>query len=399
MRIGIYGGTFNPIHNTHIEIARAALKQFDLDYINFLVAGTPPHKSTAESIADKCRLEMVELAIKDEPKFGIDDRELYRSGKSYSYITMTELKKEHPNDEIFFIMGSDSLINFKNWVKPDIISECATLLVAPRLGDDFEKLEHTIYECKNLFEGDFFLIDYKANGLASSIIRHDFYKKIEKIRDLLNPKVFDYITEHNLYSPYSYSYNDVLKLAEEMKKELKPGRYIHTLGVAQISYSLAIKWNYPAITAMIAGMLHDSAKCLSDDKRISICEKNNIPITKIERKFPHLLHGKVGAYFCGSKYNIKDKQIAHAIAVHTTGCPAMNLLDKIVFVADYIEPMRDKQPRLDILRSTAYTDLDQCVYMILEDTVNYLNENPDMVDPTTIETFNYYKAYMKERGI
>lgn len=398
MRIGIYGGTFNPIHNTHIEIAKAALSQFELDYLYYLVAGTPPHKSTAESVADMCRLEMVELAIKDEPKIGIDNRELYRSGKSYSYLTMSEIKKEHPDDEIFFIMGSDSLINFKNWRNPDIISDCATILVAPRLGDDMASLEKAIHECKNLFEGDFLLIDYQANGLASSVIRKNFYNDSESIKDFVKPQVYDYIIEHNLYSKYSYTYDDVLKLAEEMKKELKPGRYIHTLGVAQISYSLAIKWNYPAISAMIAGMLHDSAKCLTDEKRISICEKNNIPITEIEREYPHLLHGKVGAHFCKSKYNIKDKQIAHAIAVHTTGCPAMSLLDKIIFVADYIEPMRDKQPRLDILRSVAYTDLDLCVYMILEDTVAYLNENPKMVDPTTIDTFNYYKAYMKERG-
>ena len=95
MRIGIYGGTFNPIHNTHIEIAEAALAQFKLDTVYFLVAGTPPHKDTAETISDINRLEMVSIAIKDNPKFSIDDRELYRSGKSYSYITMTELKKEH----------------------------------------------------------------------------------------------------------------------------------------------------------------------------------------------------------------------------------------------------------------------------------------------------------------
>ncbi len=182
-----------------------------------------------------------------------------------------------------------------------------------------------------------------------------------------------------------------------MQKELKPSRYTHTLGVANMAYSLAIKWNYPAINAMVAGMLHDSAKCISDEKRINICKKNNIPITEIEYKYPHLLHGKVGAYFCKSKYDIFDEQIAHSIAVHTTGCPGMNLLDKIIFIADYIEPGRDKQPRLDILRSVAFEDIDKCVYMILEDSVAYLNENPDMVDPTTIDTFNYYQKYMEER--
>lgn len=395
-RIGVYGGTFNPIHKTHIEIAKAALNQFNLDIVYFLVAGAPPHKDTAEKISDINRLEMVRIAIKGQEKLSIDDREIYRAGKSYSYITFSEYYKEHPDDEIFFIMGSDSLINFKNWVNPDVISEYATVLVAPRLGDDFEGLEKAIYECKTMFEGDFMLIDYKANGLSSSEIRKSFYND-ENVKGYVESDVADYIFKHNLYSNYLYTNADISRLDNEMKKELKPSRYVHTLGVAATAYDLAIRWNYPAVTAQVAGILHDCAKCISDEKRINVCEKNHIPITDIERKYPHLLHGKVGAYYCKSKYDVYDEQVAHAIAVHTTGCPNMNLLDKIIFVADYIEPGRDKQPRLDVIRYTAFNDLDLCVYLILEDSVNYLNSNPDMVDPTTIETFEYYKKYMKER--
>lgn len=394
MRIGIYGGTFNPIHNTHIEIAKAALKQFSLDKVYFMVAGAPPHKDTAESISDICRLEMVSLAIKNEPNLFIDNREIYRAGKSYSYISLTEIKNEHPDDEIFFIMGSDSLLAFNTWVKPEVISECATVLVAPRLGDHMDTLVKAIDECKRTYSGDFNLIDYEANGLASSVIRKNFYTD-ESVRIGLKQEVIDYIVNHNLYSPYTYDYNDILKLSQEMQKELKSSRYVHTLGVATTAYALALKWNYPAYTAMVAGILHDCAKCISDEKRINVCEKNNIPIREIEYKYPHLLHGKVGAFYCKSKYDVFDEQVAHAISVHTTGCPEMNLLDKIIFVADYIEPGRDKQPRLDVLRSMAYTDLDQCVFMILEDTVNYLNENPEMVDSTTIDTYNYYLKEQK----
>ena len=395
-RIGVYGGTFNPIHNTHIGIAKAALSQYKLDKVYFLVAGTPPHKNTADGISDFNRLEMVRLAIKDIPYFDIDEREIMRAGKSYSYITFTEYHNEMPEDEIFFIMGSDSLINFKNWVKPDVISEYATVLVAPRAGDDTATIEHAIFECKNMFDGDFMLIDYKANALASSGIRESFYSSDVNKAEVPD-SVREYITQHNLYNKYCYSFSDVIRLDEEMKKELKPGRYIHTIGVANMAYSLAIRWDYPAINAMVAGMLHDCAKCISDEKRISVCEKNNIPITDIEYKYPHLLHGKVGAHYCKSKYDIFDEQIAHAIEVHTTGCPNMNLLDKIIFVADYIEPGRDKQPRLDVIRAMAFKDLDMCVYLILEDSVNYLNSNPDMVDPTTIDTFEFYKSYIEKR--
>ncbi len=395
MRIGIYGGTFNPIHNTHIEIAQAAKRQFDLDIVYFLISGTPPHKDTSETVADLCRYDMVRLAIEGIDGLEIDDREIYRAGKSYSYITFTELHQEHPDDELFFIMGSDSLINFKNWVKPEIISQYCNVLAAPRAGDDMDKIEQSIHECKNIFEGDFFLIDYIANDIASSSIRNKIRINPD-IKKQMPEAVFNYIIEHNLYTQDSYTMEDVMRLDDEMKKELKVSRYVHTIGVAQTAYSLAIRWNYPAVNAMVAGMLHDCAKCISDEKRINVCEKNNIPITDIEYKYPHLLHGKVGAYYAKEKYSINDEQIAHAIAVHTTGCPAMNLLDKIIFVADYIEPGRDKQPRLDIIRSVAYSDLDLCVYMILEDSVNYLNSNPDMVDPTTIDTFNYYRKLLNK---
>ncbi|SDB09527.1 nicotinate-nucleotide adenylyltransferase [Pseudobutyrivibrio sp. YE44] len=396
MRIGIYGGTFNPIHNTHLEIAKAAKSQYALDKVFFLIAGTPPHKNTAEAVADSCRLEMLSLAISSEKDFYIDDREIYRAGKSYSYITIKELKEEHPNDEIFFIMGSDSLLNFNTWVNPDIISKYSSILVAPRLGDEIEEITSVIEECKSLYEGDFLLINYVANGIASSTVRAGFYKDLS-VREALGSQVIDYIIEHNLYNQYNYTYQDVINLSEEMKKELKPGRYNHTLGVASTAYDLAINWNYPAYTAMVAGMLHDCAKCISDEKRLEECAKNNIPVTEIEKEYPHLLHGKVGALYCKEKYQVFDEQIAHAIAVHTTGCPNMNLLDKIIYVADYIEPGRNKQPRLDIIRYMAYTDLDKCVYMILEDSVAYLSENPDMVDPTTIDTYNYYVNYMKEK--
>ena len=394
-RIGVYGGTFNPIHNTHIEIAKAALNQFKLDKVYFLVAGNPPHKDTADNISDINRLEMVRLAIAGMDDFAIDDREILRAGKSYSYITFTEYHNEHPNDEIFFIMGSDSLLNFKNWVQPDVISEFVTVLVAPRLGDEMSLLEQAIYECKNMFEGDFMLIDYKANGVSSSDIRRSFYRDGSARGHILD-KVADYIELHNLYGT-NYTNDDIERLDNEMQKELKPGRYIHTVGVANMAYSLAVRWNYPPVTAQVAGLLHDCAKCITDEKRLSVCEKNHIPVTDIERKYPHLLHGKVGAHYCKSKYNIYDEQVAHAISVHTTGCPDMNLLDKIIFVADYIEPGRDKQPRLDVIRYMAFTDLDLCVYLILEDSVNYLNSNPDMVDPTTIDTFNFYKKYIEER--
>lgn len=188
-----------------------------------------------------------------------------------------------------------------------------------------------------------------------------------------------------------YVFNDVKDLLPKLEKALKPGRYLHTLGVMNTAFSLAVKHNYPAYNAMLAGLLHDCAKCISDEERIDVCKSHNIEIRPVEKKFPHLLHGKAGAVFAKEKYKISDEEILHAITYHTTGCPNMSTLDKIIYIADYIEPSRNKQRRLDEVRAAAYEDLDRCLLMILEDSVNYLSENPDMVDEMTIDTYNYYK--------
>ncbi|MCI5823080.1 MAG: bis(5'-nucleosyl)-tetraphosphatase (symmetrical) YqeK [Lachnospiraceae bacterium] len=187
-----------------------------------------------------------------------------------------------------------------------------------------------------------------------------------------------------------------MTIQKEVQNELKPERFEHTLGVMYTAGNLAYRYHISSGKALVAGLLHDCAKCLSDERRLDICREQNIPMSDIEKKNPHLLHGKVGAYLAKEKYGISDDDVLHSIAVHTTGCVDMSILDKIIYVADYIEPHRDKAPRLPEIREMAYINLDQCVYMILEDTVNYLGNNPENLDETTVKTFEYYKNILKK---
>ena len=144
--------------------------------------------------------------------------------------------------------------------------------------------------------------------------------------------------------------------------------------------------------AQLAGLLHDCAKCIPNEKKLKICVKNNIPVTQVEKDNPFLLHAKVGAFLARVLYEVEDEEILHAISVHTTGAPAMNTLDKIVFIADYIEPKRDKAANLKEIRKTAFEDLDEALKMILCDTIHYLNgsKNDKNIDPMTLETYHYY---------
>ncbi len=183
----------------------------------------------------------------------------------------------------------------------------------------------------------------------------------------------------------------IQKIKKELKKELDKNRYHHTIGVMYTAASLAMRYEYDIEQAMLAGLLHDCAKCIPDKEKLAICRKNAIQMRDIEIENPFLLHAKLGAYIAKEQYKISDSEILHAIEVHTTGEPAMNLLDKIIFVSDYIEPARDKAPNLVQIRKLAFCDLDAAVLKILNDTLNFLNKKRGSIDEKTHETYEYYK--------
>ena len=175
-----------------------------------------------------------------------------------------------------------------------------------------------------------------------------------------------------------------------MKKVQDARRFEHTLGVEYTAAALAMRYGANVTEALTAGLLHDCAKCLTDEKRLSICEKRNIPMTDLERRNPFLLHAKVGAYLAREKYGVKNQNILNAIHNHTTGRQDMSLLEKIVFVADYIEPGRKQAPNLAEIRKLAFQNLDEALMKILEDTLRYLKASGGEIDPMTEETWNYY---------
>ncbi len=185
---------------------------------------------------------------------------------------------------------------------------------------------------------------------------------------------------------------DLKKIRKAMEKSLTTKRYEHTLGVAYTATSLAMRYDADIKNAQLAGLLHDCAKCLSDEKRLSICEKHNISINDIERRNPFLLHAKVGSFLAMDEYKVNDSDVINAILNHTTGRPGMSLLEKIIFIADYIEPGRKQAPNLKEIRKLAFIDLDEALLKVLEDTLEYLRETDEEIDPMTEKTYEYYKA-------
>ncbi len=183
------------------------------------------------------------------------------------------------------------------------------------------------------------------------------------------------------------------KLRKQLEKELKPDRFDHTLGVAYTAASMAMVHGANVEKALIAGMLHDCAKCMSHDEQIKICEKNKIEITEVERRNHSLLHAKAGMYLARTKYDIYDTEILNAIRFHTTGKEDMSLLEKIIYIADFIEPNRKPLEGMETIRKEAFTDIDRCLAHILHDSVIYLQTIGKEVDDTTLDAYEFYKKF------
>lgn len=181
-----------------------------------------------------------------------------------------------------------------------------------------------------------------------------------------------------------------IEMREKLRERLTDKRYEHSLGVEYIAAALAMAHGMDIEQAAVAGLLHDCAKCYSTEEKIDKCNKYGLPISDFERQNPELLHAKLGAAIAKDKFKIRDHEVLSAITWHTTGCPNMSDLDKIIYIADFIEPNRKELPEMDEIRREAFMDLDQCLIHILSNILDYLKRKGRKIDPITEETYEFY---------
>ena len=188
----------------------------------------------------------------------------------------------------------------------------------------------------------------------------------------------------------------ISKLRRKLKGELDKERYEHTLGVMYTAASLAMCHGADMEQALLAGLLHDCAKCIPAKKKVKLCRKYRLGISDVEYQNPSLLHAKLGAFLAAKKYHVKDKEILDAISSHTTGRPHMSLLEKIIYIADNVEPGRAELPNMAAVRGLAFQNLDECLYRILKDSLDYLKTKDLTIDTMTEKTYEYYKKKLKK---
>ena len=393
MRIGILGGTFDPIHKTHIRIAKGALDNDLVDKILIMPSPCPPHKKSSNVTDSWHRINMIKLAIEDYKDMELSTFEL-DNNFTYTADTLTQLNNHQ--DDFYFIVGGDSIASFSSWYHPEIILNNCELIAVKRADSSAEDFIKNINKIESEFTTKVHILNIDSDNISSSSIKKI---GINHAKAYLDEKVYQYIVDNNLYKDTIISPMNLTEIKADIQKNLTPSRYIHTLGVAETAKNMAQVYNYNPNTAYLAAILHDVAKNYSDEELLKMAKANNIEISDSELNAPYLLHAKLGAFIAENKYHITDSEVLSAIRWHTTGKADMTTLDKIIFCADYIEPGRTKQERLDYLRELSLLDLDLLTFEILKQTVDYLKKTKgDNIDPNTINAYEYYRKVIDNRN-
>lgn len=391
MKIAIYGGTFNPPHRGHVESLQAVYEQAKPDRVLVIPASIPPHKELAAGSPDaEERLELTRLAFKELPYAKVTDMELTRTGKSYTSDTVAELLRKYPDAELMLAMGTDMFLSFETWHEYRYLIDNVTMLVfARREGEDEKIFKYGEY-LESKYGAKINYIMHDPLPISSSEIRRLLPRRLG--RELLPGVVFARIVKNGDYAAKP----DFPWLREQSYAYLSPKRIPHVQGCEWEAVRLAKRWGESEEDAAEAGILHDITKKLVLSEQLILSEKYGIINDTYETANVKLLHAKTGAALARDLFNISDR-VYSAIRWHTTGKPDMTLLEKIIYMADYIEPNRDF-PGVDKLRKLAYEDLDAAMAlglkMSLEDIRSYGAEPYEV----TVSAYEWYKAKLTEKG-
>ena len=336
MRIGILGGTFDPVHSGHTALAQAALEKLSLDAVWLMPSGEPPHKKPFAGRAD--RLTMARLAAEDLPGVEVCEEEILRPGETYAADTLKALKKQYPDDEFVYILGSDAAGRVHKWKNAEKVMKLCSFACVLRAGAEQQTPE-------GMTRLEVEIADISSESIRARIMAGG------AAGDDVPPKVAEYIARRGLYIAAMTEQ----EIIEDLRKRLKPSRFAHTMGVAYTAAELAsLNGIYPG-KAYIAGLLHDCAKNLSDEKLKKLAEVSGADEEEMAVK--PVLHAPVGAYVAKERYGVVDNEVLCAIRRHTVGAEDMSLLDAIVYVADMIEPGRKYFDGLERARALARRDI------------------------------------------
>ncbi len=367
MMLAVYGGSFNPPHPAHVRAAALAHEALRPEKFLVMPASVPPHKAMAEGSPDaRERLELTRLAFQDCEWAEVSALELERGGNSYTSDTARELMGLYPGWELALVMGSDMLLSFEQWHEAEWLLKNCRLAVVSRVEGEAAELHAAAERLCSRYGARIDILGAAPMPMSSSETRG--LLRSRRGDDVLDGEVYARIIRKRDYGARP----SLPWLREQVRPWLKASRVEHVLGCESEAVKLAARWGEDPDEAAEAGILHDITKKLSMPEQLLLAEKYGIVFDKFERRNLKLTHAVTGAAVARDLFGV-DERVYGAIRWHTTARPGMTLLEKIIYMADYIEPTRDF-PGVDELRRAAYEDLDAAMILGLEMSLEELRE-------------------------
>ncbi len=400
LKIGIYGGTFSPPHLGHLAAARAAAKRLELDRVLFIPAAIPPHKALPEGTpSGEHRTAMTEimaqtLEVESGIPAGVSDMELKRSGKSYTAHTLAQLREEYPEAELWFLMGTDMFLTLHQWYDPaSILATAKICALARNAGEGADSLEGQKRRLEETFGAEIVtmtvpdLVDISSSEIRALLAEGGG-------REYLLSPVYGWILRHGLYGTHAdLKHLDLPDLRACSWSMVHQKRVPHIRGCEEEAARLALRWGENETEARRAGILHDCTKYLELEPQLELCRRYGVELDELERVAVKLLHSKTGASIARYVYGENDR-VCSAICWHTTAKENMTTLEKILYVADYIEPNRDFEG-VERLRKLAYEDLDRALLLGVETTIQEMKDRRLPIHRKTLLA----RDWLRSRGV
>jgi len=382
MRIGLLGGTFNPIHRAHVQMAEIARDEAALDRVLLMVAADPPHKPVDEGVPACERLRLVQIAVCGKDRIEASDQEIVRGGKSYSLLTLQELKAQYPEAEISIIIGSDTLADLPNWYHPEEVLKLASVLCVPRVGIE-QNDAATAQMLRERYGARVRILSAKADMISSTEIRARLAAGLP-VEGMLDAAVEQAVYEDGAYFPELFR-----ALQEKSRAMLTPKRYCHVCGTMRAAAKLAVLWKQDPEKARIAALLHDCAKCLNPLTQ-EVLSGDEMGITPV-------YHAFAGAVLAKTEYGITDETILRAIRLHTTGDWGMTDFDALIYTADLIEPTRVFFG-VEEYRNRVSEDIDAYMNYTLKRIAALIEKKGKVAHPASARAVQWYEEKLRQRN-
>lgn len=387
MKTALLGGTFNPPHASHILMAQHAVEELGFDRVLVIPTADPPHKPVVGGATPQQRLDMAHLAFRDCAQAEVSDVEIRRAGKSYTYDTVHQLQEEVPYEYYHLLLGQDMLAAIESWHRYEELLQEISIVVYPRQGEESD-LAALVERLTERYNADIEVAEVSLPGFSSTALRDEMAALLPLG---LPAAVTRYIIDQGLYDvrlDESRAANEQERgIIGQLRGWLSPKRLYHSIAVMEEMQRLAQRYGADVPRARLAGLLHDCTKDASYEQQLQLCEQYGIALTELERSSPKLLHAMTGAARAGELLGAGHDDIVAAIRTHTTGRADMALLQQLLYMADYIEPLRDFAG-VEEVRAIAYVDLKAALLLALDQTVVELLEKKSLLHPDTLEARN-----------